>query len=235
MTSSSMPNPVLDGEFVAALLHKLSQPLAAMRGSLEMALLFGRSIEDYRAAVEEAIEQVDRMTRMKRTIGDLTSGEDLGAEAELSSMLTLILGAAEAVQADAEQSSVDLNTICSEALQARVNTRRFTQALVSFLSIALGYSPRGSQLQICCLRNGEQLSLGISNTDGAIPQQDLPRLFDAFVELSARGGESGASLALARRIIEAAGGTVRPENSVGSGFRLNIRLPVANASCSSAA
>ena len=63
-----------------------------------------------------------------------------------------------------------------------------------------------------------------------IPADELERIFDPFYRgTTARARETGfgLGLALARRIVEAHGGTIRASNLPGSGARIEMRLPVA--------
>ena len=219
--------PVIDTEFIDSLLHKLSQPLTAARGSLELALLFSRTPEDYRAAIQEAMENIDRMVRIKRTITDLACTSDLGAGAERVSVLSLLLAATESTAAAAEKKGVKLAATCPDPLYAKVNSRRLSQAIASCLNGALGYSPTGSMVSVLCLGRENDVCLSISNREGTIPPADLPHIFEAFFALSTFTGESGAGLALARRVVEAAGGGVRVENVPGGGFRFQMRFPQA--------
>ncbi|HKB76269.1 MAG TPA: ATP-binding protein, partial [Myxococcales bacterium] len=59
---------------------------------------------------------------------------------------------------------------------------------------------------------------------------ELERIFDPFYRgTAARARQSGfgLGLALARRIVEAHGGTIRADNLPGSGARIEMRLPAA--------
>ena len=46
---------------LAAIAHRLSQPLTALRGTLELARLKATSVAEYRSAVEKALESAERL------------------------------------------------------------------------------------------------------------------------------------------------------------------------------
>jgi signal transduction histidine kinase len=215
-----------DREFLDALLHKLSQPLTSARGSLELALLFGRTPEDYRKAIQEAMESIDRLIQIKRTVTELAVG-DLGSGSERVSLFSLMLAAADAVKPVAEQKGVKVEPSCPDSLYAKANPRRLRQAIESCLGAVLGYSPEGSIVSVRCLPRGNDVSISIGNREGAIPPADLPHVFDPFFALASFSGESGAGLALARRVMEALGGSVRAENISSGGFRFQMIFPQA--------
>ena len=71
-----------------------------------------------------------------------------------------------------------------------------------------------------------------------IPTQELDRIFDPFYRgTTARAKESGfgLGLALARRVVEAHGGTIRASNVEGGGARIEMRLPLAEDRAAAAA
>jgi signal transduction histidine kinase len=223
----SSAGPPLDNEFLDALLHKLSQPLTAARGSLELALLFSRTSEDYRKAIQEAMDNIDRMIRIRRTVTELACTGDLCAGAESVSVFSLLLAAADSLGPVAERKRVKLEPSCPDSLYASANPRRLAQAIESCLSAVLGYSPEGSIVSVLCLPRGRDVSISIGNREGAIPPADLPHIFDPFFALATFSGESGAGLALARRVVEAVGGSVGAENVSGGGFRFQVSFPQA--------
>jgi two-component system OmpR family sensor kinase len=78
-------------------------------------------------------------------------------------------------------------------------------------------------------RDGGEAVLGVSDGGSGIPPQELERIFDPFYRgTTARARESGfgLGLALARRVVEAHGGTIRATNVDGGGARIEMRLPL---------
>jgi signal transduction histidine kinase len=70
----------------------------------------------------------------------------------------------------------------------------------------------------------------VSDTGRGIPTEDLPRIFDRFYRAdrsrTRSSGGAGLGLAIARRIIEAHGGTIWAESEMGKGTTVRFRLPV---------
>jgi signal transduction histidine kinase len=67
------------------------------------------------------------------------------------------------------------------------------------------------------------------DTGIGIPDQDLPKVFDAFWQggnvLTGKPRGVGLGLTIARRVIEMHGGTVRVSSRVGEGTEVTIALP----------
>jgi signal transduction histidine kinase len=220
-------SPDMNAEFVGALLHKFSQPLTALRGSLELALEFSSTPEEYRQGIQEAIEQADRMVRLKKVLMELTGRYDLKAGAERTEVGSVLQAALEDSLPVAEHLGVRLETSCPVPLFAEICAPRVTQAFCQLLNTFIEYSTRGTTVMVTCLRSNDDAVTTFANTRGEIPERDLPRLFDAFFP-SSRASEADSSVwrALARKIIEASGGSLLAENIAPQGFRFLIRLPL---------
>jgi signal transduction histidine kinase len=224
------PSTVVDAEFVAGLLHKFSQPLTALRGSLELALELSTTPEEYRQGLQEAMEQANRMVQLYAALHELSGRHDLTAGAERAEVGSVLQAALEHSRALAESRGVIVETNFPVPLYAVVSVPRMVQSLGHLLDAFLEYSSAGSKMVISCLQSNGHAVTTFSNGDGAIPASDLPRLFDAFFASSrASAVDSSVWKALARRVVEATGGSVRAENTAPQGFRFLIRLPLAAA------
>ena len=75
------------------------------------------------------------------------------------------------------------------------------------------------------------MEMEVADTGRGIAPEDLPRLFDRFYRAdpsrSRSTGGSGLGLTIARRLVEAHGGTIGAESVPGEGSRFTIRLPLA--------
>ncbi|MFZ1060199.1 MAG: ATP-binding protein, partial [Candidatus Rokuibacteriota bacterium] len=105
------------------------------------------------------------------------------------------------------------------------------KALDHLLSNAIKFNREGGRVTVSARRNGEDGSIGIAVADTGIgiAPQDLPRLFQPFVQLYAsrtRGfGGVGIGLALVRRLAETCGGSVEAESEPGRGSVFTLHLP----------
>jgi signal transduction histidine kinase len=226
---SLLSQTVVDAEFVSELLHKFSQPLTALRGFLELALEFSTTPEEYRQGIEEAMEQADRMIRLKQVLTELSGRHDLNAGAQRAEVSGLLVDAMADSLPVAERLGVQVETSCPVPLHAVVSVARMTQALSQLLNAALEYSPSRSTVLVSCLSSEGDAIVTYANGCGAIPEVDLRRVFEPFFVSRARssGDDSSVWLALARKVVEASGGAVRLENTQPAGFRFLIRLPLA--------
>ena len=101
------------------------------------------------------------------------------------------------------------------------------KALGNLAGNAVSYSPSGNGIYIELRSSGGETLLSIENTGVHIPEDDLPRLFDAFYRVEAsrsrETGGSGLGLYIVKRILDAHGAQYRMENTV-AGVRFTVRF-----------
>jgi signal transduction histidine kinase len=65
----------------------------------------------------------------------------------------------------------------------------------------------------------------VADSGPGIPPDELPHVFERFYKSTDSGG-MGLGLAIARKLTEAHGGTIRAESAPGQGTTVRVLLPV---------
>src|SRR4029077_6766243 len=107
--------------------------------------------------------------------------------------------------------------------------QRFKQVLLNLITSAIKYTPAGGRVVIS-YRSAARMKVRISVTDNGpgIPPDKLPRLFTPFERLGAEQTEvegTGLGLTLSQRLMQAMGGMIGVESTVGQGSTFWIDLP----------
>jgi len=90
---------------------------------------------------------------------------------------------------------------------------------------AIKYSPPGGRVSVEMKEVGEEMELLVTNTSDKIAEEDLEKIFEPFYRLGTkREAGFGLGLAIAKKTIEAHGGTIQACN-VEEGYRMRIALP----------
>jgi two-component system NtrC family sensor kinase len=76
---------------------------------------------------------------------------------------------------------------------------------------------------------GTMVEISIIDTGCGIPEQDLQRIFDPFFTSKGVGKGTGLGLSVSHGIVEAHGGTIKVESTVGKGSAFRVYLPIAAA------
>lgn len=79
-------------------------------------------------------------------------------------------------------------------------------------------------LSITAQLSPQTISIRVADNGSGIPAENLPRIFDAFFSTKPRSG-TGIGLAMARKIAEMYGGTIRVSSTPNSGTSFEITLP----------
>jgi signal transduction histidine kinase len=218
-------------QMTADIAHDLRTPLTVIGGYLE-ALRDGTlkpTPERFRVMSEE-VSLLQRLVEDLRTLSLADAGE-LKLMRTAHAPRDLLERAAAPFRESAEAAGVRLTVECSADLpDLWIDGERMTQVLGNLLTNALRHTPSGGSITLAAGALGTALELTVSDTGSGITPDDLPRVFDRFYRAdTARqtdSGESGLGLAIARSIVEAHGGTVRAESTLGQGTLMIISLPL---------
>jgi signal transduction histidine kinase/CheY-like chemotaxis protein len=118
----------------------------------------------------------------------------------------------------------DLPPICSDE-------RKVSQILRNFISNALKYTERGEVRVTARLSaDGDRVELSVADTGIGIPETDVSRIFDEFVQienpLQRRVKGTGLGLPLSKRLAELLGGQISVQSTLGQGSTFRVTLPL---------
>jgi signal transduction histidine kinase len=104
------------------------------------------------------------------------------------------------------------------------------QALVNLVENAAKFSAAGAAIRLQVERPWPVVRISVIDAGPAIPDEDLPRLFEKFYRGSTGAGTKGTGLGLAivEKMVELCGGKASVE-ATSSGNRFAIELPAAAA------
>jgi signal transduction histidine kinase/response regulator RpfG family c-di-GMP phosphodiesterase len=124
--------------------------------------------------------------------------------------------------------SVDFSAYCDRYVQA--DRQRLKQVLLNLLSNAIKFNRSHGVVALSCEETGDQrLRIEVADTGLGIDQEGLKKIFMPFERLGADRNAvegTGLGLALSKRMIEAMGGTIGVESTVGAGSRFHFELPL---------
>ncbi|HZG79191.1 MAG TPA: sensor histidine kinase, partial [Brevibacillus sp.] len=116
-----------------------------------------------------------------------------------------------------------------EASDIRVHAdeSKLKQLLVILLDNALSYSSEPIRIEIT-ERSGA-VNISVVDHGVGIPKEDLPHIFDRFYRVDkARARETGGAglgLSIAKRIVDAHGGTIDVWSEIGKGTTFTVSFP----------
>lgn len=210
--------------------HDLRTPLTRMRNKAETALQMRGNEECYREALGDCLEESDRIIRMLNVLMDISEAETgiMRLEKRETNIKDLLEGVADLYQYVAEENSLSIYKKTPEDLQAVVDPDRMGQALANLLDNAVKYSPRGGQITLEAIGQGEEIVVNIKDTGIGIPGEALPRIWDRLYRADSSRSKAGLGLGLSqvKAIIKAHGGRIEVESEPGKGSVFSLHLPI---------
>lgn len=213
---------------LAAAAHALSQPLTALHGTLELALLSSTIPAAAHPVLEDALKQVQATMGLTRLIREFACAEASGKSARATSLATLLEEMQEDLEALAQLQGIRLVLQGQAFSSVLANPADLRRAIHYVVEYALDRSPAGGLVQITSVQETSAASIVITDQGPRIPARDLPHWFEPFY-----GGHNGASakrdalrLAIVARTCASYGGSASAMNIVSGGVRFVLRLPL---------
>jgi signal transduction histidine kinase/CheY-like chemotaxis protein len=108
---------------------------------------------------------------------------------------------------------------------------KVSQILRNFISNALKYTERGEvRVSARLTPNRDGVQFAVSDTGIGIPEQDVQRVFDEFVQienpLQRRVKGTGLGLPLSKRLAGLLGGSIAVKSELGSGSTFSVTIPI---------
>jgi signal transduction histidine kinase len=214
--------------------HDLRTPLARLRGTAEMALAGESSIDRYRDALAECVEETDRVLVMLDTLMDISEAESgtLQLRREPLRLTDVVARAVDLYRdvADAKGVTLELQPLapCAGDLVVTADRTRLEQVAANLIDNAVKYTPAGRRVDVAVGREGDTATVTVRDTGPGIPADELPRIWDRLFRGDASRSERGLGLGLSlvKAIVEAHGGTVTATSEQGHGSTFKVALPL---------
>jgi signal transduction histidine kinase len=218
-------------EFLANVSHELRTPAATIK--LVAATLrtnATRITGDQQAEMYETLER--RSSHLVELIESLL--EQAVAEAGVTRLTSTSIDWREAVVRWAEiaqlQTGRDITLhVPAGAVIGAGDAVKLERVVANLLSNAAKFSPAGSPITLALRADAQWVEVEVRDEGVGIPEGDVERIFDRFQQLDAgatrTAGGFGIGLSLVRHFVEAHGGTVTVQSTVGEGSRFTVRVP----------
>ena len=192
--------------FVNNASHEINNPLTAIQGECEVALLTDRTVPEYKDTLRRIAHEADRVVTIMRELlrfSHVRSGEGLG-EREPVKIAALLESVAQG-QCDVE---------CRDDFTVTGDTNLLRMAFHNLINNAVKYSD-GKKVSITIADR----RVVIRDQGIGIPPEDLPHVFEPFFRASNTGSVSGhgVGLALAKAILEKHGARIKVQSRPGEG------------------
>jgi signal transduction histidine kinase len=213
---------------MADIAHELRTPLSVVQGRIEGLIdgVYPRDAVELQALLDDT-RLVARLVEDLRTLSSAESGA-LGLVREPTDIVALATDVVSAFVPRASEAGVALAihaTVPPETRPISLDPVRIKEVLNNLIVNALRYTPAAGRVDVYVSASASAIAIRVVDTGPGIAPDDLLRIFDRFFKGAGSSG-SGLGLTIARRLVEAHGGTLRAESEPGRGTTMIVDLPV---------
>ena len=220
--------------FTADASHELKTPLTVVRAGVERAITRPDLPQETLAALEETLQEVNRMTELLDALLTLARADEGRAELhrEPVDLREIVAEAGETGELLADQAGVVIEIRTpAEPVVLAVDRSRVRQLILNLIENAVKYTPRSGNVSVQLGASDGKVLLTVADTGIGIAPGDLPHIFDRFWRADSartRTGErpgAGLGLAICKWIAEAHGGAIEAQSRPGRGTTFTVTFP----------
>jgi two-component system phosphate regulon sensor histidine kinase PhoR len=223
-------------DFVANVSHEFKTPLTAIQGFAET--LLGGALEDeknnrrFLAIIRDHAARLGRLTDDLLKLARIEAGK-LEVQYQPVSVAELVEGCAATTLFKASRRNIALNLSYPPELPAiRGDAGLLREVLQNLLDNAVQYTSPGGRVDLSAATRDHEAVITVADTGIGIPLADQERIFERFYRVDAARsrevGGTGLGLSIAKHIVEAHGGRLWVESTVGAGSQFHFSIPLAS-------
>lgn len=219
------------GALSASIAHELNQPLGASNLNiqfLKMKLEKGQLNPELGKEILDALEgENKRAATIVRSLRSIFTEHDITSESvDISQIINNVL---EIVKPELKSKRIQINLSIDRDLSVQVRATEVQQVLLNLINNAIqavaGKENHVGRIQIEAKQIEDRIQISISDNGVGVPQEQKSSLFELLNTTKQSG--MGLGLWLCKHIVTRYGGSINYEDSVGSGARFVVALPVA--------
>jgi signal transduction histidine kinase len=230
---------------VANVSHDLKTPMTSITGYAQ-ALTDGTAepedVARIGVVIGEEAQHVNRLLSDLLYLGEIDAGQVLTRREDVP-LAPIVARCARRIDPTLAAKEIELDVeIDEDVMLQAVDTDKVERALTNVMENAAKFTPAGGTIDVRARRGadlyGSVVRCSVRNSGTAIPDDDLPRLFDRFFRgdrARRTAGGSGLGLAIARQLVEMNRGELSVRNEDASHVVFTFTLPAVPRTSMSAA
>jgi two-component system, NtrC family, sensor histidine kinase PilS len=215
------------GRMAASIAHEIRNPLAAMRGSIQMLRAEMKSEPSQTELMEIILRESDRLNRIISDFLNYARPRSMNhGRVDLGELLQQTFKLLRFSPEINERQSVE-EELADDPLVADADAEQLQQVFWNLARNALQAMPDGGVLRAEVSRTlDNRLRISFSDTGRGMSPRQVDRLFEPF---SSTTGGTGLGLSIVYQIVRDHGGTINVRSREGQGTIIAIELPAAGA------
>ena len=218
----------LVGEWAAELAHEIKNPLAGIKGSVEIILQDPNIAAEDRALIEKAVDEIRRIELLLKSLLNFAKPPRLQLlQTDINDLLekTISFSLQNPKFAKNPLSPIKIIKDFDPSLpQTMGDPMQLQQIFLNLMFNSIEAMPDGGALAVVTSYDSgmKSIKIAIGDTGQGIEKSMLDRIFEPFFTTKRKG--SGLGLAVTRRLVEQHGGNVCVESTPDKGTVFNVYL-----------
>ena len=214
------------GKLLAEVVHEVRNGLVSIKTFVQLLPESGdedASADQFRRVTQEEFTRIERL--LTSVLAQASSQRDATQVRHTCDTQEIVETTIALLRLRADQLGILLRADCTVGGRLPISSDDLRQVLLNLLLNALAVTERGGEIEVCCRRLGPSLEIRVDDRGPGIPVEARERIFKPF--LSSHGQRTGGlGLAISRRLVEGAEGTLTVRGREGGGSSFRICLPV---------
>jgi signal transduction histidine kinase len=222
-------------EFVSTVSHELRTPLTSMKMYTDMLGEgdAGELNDQQQRLVNNMKSTVDRLSRMVddlNVVSMLEAGR-FSLQSESFDMEELVVSAIEIAEPNFAERGIAVRTVQPDtSATVDADKERILQVLVNLLINSAKYADADTEVVVSTAVDNHEVRIEVADKGPGIEEGELETVFESFYRSKSarisRVSGSGLGLSIARGFVEAQGGRIWAESTVGEGSKFIFTLPL---------
>ena len=206
-------------EFFSAASHELKTPITIIKGQLQGMLYQVGRYKDRETYLAQSLEVTDNLEKMVQELLTISRLDTPGYAFNPSHIHfdKLIKDRLAANEDLFMQHELTVEKDISSEVSISGDLQLLQKVVDNLLGNAAAYSPAGERITVKVWRADEKAHLTIENTGVHIPDEDIPKLFEAFYRVdqsrNRQTGGTGLGLYIVKTILDLHGAAIKIENA----------------------
>lgn len=209
------------GELAGMVGHDLRNPLSSIQAATYY--INKKNANQLDSTSQEMLQVINTSIQYSnKIVNDLLDySRELTLELDESTPTVLVQNALLMVEVPA---GIEIINLTHDAPIVKVDKVKISRVIVNIIKNSFDAMPEGGKLTITSRQSETSLELSFRDTGVGIPAEVQERLWKPLVTTKAKG--MGFGLAICKRVVDAHGGTIQVQSTIGEGSTFTVTIPI---------
>ena len=211
------------GQLAAGVAHEIRNPLAGIRGAIEVLNENTLPAEVRQQLMVEILQRVDRLNHAVQDL--LEYAKPMSPSKTQLSLNDLLESVIQGLMHDPQLHEIEVVKHFRSQVVVNTDPVLVERIIINIFLNAVQAMEHSGRLDITLDQKDEQALIAFTDSGPGIQAEYLDRIFNPFFTTRAKG--SGLGLALCKKYMEELGGSVKVKSDLGKGSTFLVYLPIA--------